>query len=161
MWRISLVMLFFAAGCDTLGGSEDSHGVQNDAAASDCMPESSPCGCIKEVVAKVTFWKSTSWGAKIYCDGAEMTLEGLKEGESISYEDIGPDNCDGPGVFSFTYKFEYVGGMCEYCSSSADSVFCVPLAGSCEQEYLEVTASGSEEGGVQPMFCCPGDQSCD
>jgi hypothetical protein len=30
----------------------------------------------------------------------------------------------------------------------------------CDKQVVELTASGSEEGGVHPMTCCPDDPDC-
>jgi hypothetical protein len=110
--------------------------------------------CTKEFEAVVTFWDLTSWGGAIYCDGDRVTPEGREEGHFESIEDIGPDSCDTPGVFTFTYQFEYKGGDCEYCSHAEGKTVCVPLSNQCGMETVEITASGSEETGIHPMMGC-------
>jgi hypothetical protein len=152
LWVVAVVVAVAAcSGGDTPDDATEQRSDDYEVRSS----ETDATSCLKEIVAEVTFWKSTSWGVQIYCDGDLVDLEGLKPGESESVEDIGPDSCDEPGVFTFSYEFNYEGGACEYCSSSDDKSFCVPLTSSCEKQILELTASGSEEEGVQPMFTCP------
>ena len=137
-WTVVAIMLLAATGCDT-----------DDANT-----------CTKELKAVLTFWDVTSWEGEIYCDGERVTPEGLEEGHFVVISDIGPESCEEPGVHTFDYTFEYAGGDCEYCSHSDDIDICVPLDDTCDKQVVEVTASGSEEGGVHPMTCCPDDPDC-
>ena len=116
--------------------------------------------CTRNVEAVLTFWDVTCWGGGIFCDGVQVTVEGREEGVSVGICDIGPESCEEPGVRTFDYTFEYLGGDCEYCSGSDDIDICVPLDDTCDKQVVEVTASGSEEGGVHPMTCCPDDPDC-
>ena len=117
--------------------------------------------CAKNITAKVTFWDNTCWGATIRCNGEVITPQGLEEGRRESICDIGPFSCDKPGVYEFKYSLQ-VGSLheCEYCSSSDDKQFCVPLSPECGPETIEITASGSAETGPHPMVCCPDDPDC-
>jgi hypothetical protein len=137
-WMVVAIMLLAATGCDS-----------DDAGT-----------CTKEVEAVLTFWDVTCWSAQIVCDGEQVAVNGREEGSFIGICDIGPDTCEGPGVRTFDYTFEYAGGDCEYCSHSDGIDTCVPLDATCDKQVVEVTASGSEEGGVHPMTCCPGDPGC-
>jgi hypothetical protein len=116
--------------------------------------------CTKQVEAVLTFWDITVWGGGIFCDGKRVTVVGQEEGSVELIADIGPETCEEPGVYVFNYTFEYAGGECEYCSSSDDKEVCVPLNNQCGDETVEITASGSEEGGIHPMVCCPDDPDC-
>ena len=116
--------------------------------------------CTREVEAVLTFWDVTCWSAQIVCDGKQVAVNGREEGTTMGICDIGPESCDAPGVHTFNYTFEYAGGECEYCSHSEDIDVCVPVEDTCDKQVVELTASGSEEGGVHPMTCCPDDPDC-
>lgn len=147
--------------CDNDDGNNDdanSNDTSTDVAAEQQADDNYPC--TKQVEAVLTFWDNTCWSGGIFCNGEEVTVAGREEGVTMHICDIGPETCDGPGVYTFDYAFEFEGGDCEYCSGSDDKDICVPLNNQCGKETVEITASGSEEGGVHPMWCCPDDPDC-
>lgn len=117
--------------------------------------------CAKQLTVNATFWDVTCWTATIKCNGEPITPEGWEEGTSRGICDIGPFSCDEPGVYTYNYTL-LVGSLhkCEYCSTSDDKDFCVPLSNECGLETIDIVASGSAQAGAHPMTCCPDDPDC-
>ena len=153
-----LVAVVLATALSVACNSEEDNTDTGSDVAGEVVNDNYPC--TREVEAVLTFWDVTCWSAQIVCDGKQVAVNDQEEGTTMAICDIGPGSCEEPGVHTYNYTFEYTGGECEYCSHSEDIDICVPLDSTCEEQVVEITASGSEEGGVHPMVCCPDDPDC-
>lgn len=155
--RTATVMLLLTVAV-LLHACDSDDGANTDIVAEQEADDNYPC--TRQVEAVLTFWDNVCWSEQIVCDGKQVTVNDREEGTGIIICDIGPESCDAPGVHTFDYTFEYAGGECEYCSYSGEIDVCVPLNETCDKQVVELTASGSEEGGAHPMLCCPDDPDC-
>lgn len=116
--------------------------------------------CVRRLDVALTFWDSVCWSGEVLCDGAPVIYlgGGWDEGHIICDPEI---TCEEPAEIQAVYIFEYyIGSACRFCSRSDSYDVCIDLSESCDDEDIEVTASGSENEGPHPMTCCPGDPDC-